>query len=446
MAHTTAGVADVATRRTSVRWYILALIFIVTSINYADRSTMAIAGPAISKELGLTAADMGVIFSAFGWAYVVAQIPGGWMLDRYGSRVVYAVSLTFWSLFTLLQGFVGFFSGGAAVLAFFALRLLVGCSESPAFPGNSRIVAAWFPRQERATAAAIFNAAQYFSTVIFAPIMGWVTYRMGWPWIFFMMGVIGFFMTFWWLKTIHDPSNHPKTNKAEVDYIAEGGGLVSMDEPAAGKKKQAASWNDIRQLFSSRMLLGIFLGQFCINGITYFFITWFPVYLVQARGMNIMQAGFVASLPAICGFAGGLLGGVVSDLLLRRGLSLTAARKIPIILGMLCSMSMMFCNYTDTQWIIVAFMSLAFFGKGFGALGWAVMSDCAPKELTGVAGGVFNMCGNIASITTPLVIGYIIQITGNFHGALLYVALNGLLAAFSYLVIVGPIKRLQIAH
>ena len=193
MVEVTSGAGAVsATKRTGMRWYILALVFIVSAVNVADRSTMAIGGPAISKDLGLNASDMGIIFSGFGWAYVLMQIPGGMLLDRFGSRMVYAVALTFWSLFTFLQGFVGFLAGGAAVATFFVLLLFVGAAESPAMPGNSRVVAAWFPRQERATAAAIFNAAQYFATVIFAPIMGWITYRMGWPWIFYMMGVIGF--------------------------------------------------------------------------------------------------------------------------------------------------------------------------------------------------------------------------------------------------------------
>ena len=177
--------------------------------------------------------------------------------------------------------------------------------------------------------------------------------------------------------------------------------------------------------------------------ITYFFITWFPVYLVQARGMSILKAGFVASLPAICGFLGGILGGVFSDWMLRRGLFAVASRARPrSSSGMLLSMAMIACNYTDLQWVVVALMALAFFGKGVGALGWAVMSDAAPREITGLAGGVFNMCGNISSITTPIVIGYIIQRTGSFNGALVFVAANGLLAAVSYLVIVGEIKRM----
>ena len=188
------------------------------------------------------------------------------------------------------------------------------------------------------------------------------------------------------------------------------------------------------------MMLGIFLAQFCINAITYFFITWFPVYLVQQRHMSILNAGIVASIPAICGFGGGVLGGVWSDALIRRGWSLTAARKTPIVAGMLVSMSMVACNFVDAAWLVVALMALSFFGKGVGALGWAVISDAAPREIAGLSGALFNMFGNISSITTPIVIGFIIQTTGSFDWALVFIGGNALVAIVSYLFVVGEIS------
>ena len=160
----------------------------------------------------------------------------------------------------------------------------------------------------------------------------------------------------------------------------------------------------------------------------------------------ILNAGFVASIPAICGFIGGVLGGIISDFLLRKGFSLTAARKTPIVLGMLMSMSMILCNYVDAQWLVIMLMALAFFGKGVGALGWAVVSDTSPKEIAGLSGGLFNTFGNIASITTPIAIGYIIQSTGSFNGALVYVGANALVAIISYLVVVGEIKRVHLTE
>ena len=149
-------------------------------------------------------------------------------------------------------------------------------------------------------------------------------------------------------------------------------------------------------------------------------------------------------MPAICAFIGGVLGGVISDFMLRKGWSLTWARKTPIVVGMLMSMSMILCNYVDAQLVVVGLMALAFFGKGLGVLGWAVVADTSPKEIAGLSGALFNTFGNIASVTTPIVIGYIIQNTGSFNGALLLVAANALVAMLSYLLIVGEIKRVEL--
>ena len=165
---------------------------------------------------------------------------------------------------------------------------------------------------------------------------------------------------------------------------------------------------------------------------------------MQARHLSILRGGFAAALPALCGSVGGVLGGVSSDSLLRHGRSLTFARKAPIIAGMLLSITMIACNYTNVQALVMFLMSLSFFGKGFGALGWTVIADTSPKELIGLNGGLFNLFGNIAGITTPIIIGYIVKKTGSFRDALIFVAGAALLAIFSYVVIVGDIKRLEL--
>lgn len=430
-------------KATRVRWGILAILFIVTTINYADRATISIAGPELKKLLGLSPVEMGFIFSAFAWSYVLAQLPGGWLLDRFGSKITYFFSIFLWSVFTLMMGWVGFFTGGTAVAMLIGLRLLVGAAEAPSFPGNSRITSAWFPTAERGKAAAIFNSAQYFATVLFAPIMGWLVHSYGWQSVFYVMGLLGIAMAFIWRKTIYSPKDHPRINAAELAYIEAGGGLVDLD---SGVKSAAPKINTlvcIKELLSSRMLLGIYIGQYCINTLTYFFLTWFPVYLVTERHMTILKAGFIAALPAVAGFLGGVLGGVISDRMIKAGYSLSVARKTPIVGGMLLAMSMIFCNYVSADWLVVAIMAVAFFGKGIGALGWAVVSDTSPKEAGGLSGGLFNTFGNTAGITTPIVIGFILQATGSFAGALVFVGANAAVAILCYLFMVGDIKRFE---
>lgn len=432
-------------KHTRTRYYILAMIFLVTALNYGDRATLSMAASPMSQELGLNAITMGYIFSAFSWAYVIGQIPGGWLLDKFGARKVYFWSIFLWSLFTVFIGFSHIFGSTAIIISvLFLLRFLVGLAESPAFPGNSQIVAAWFPTKERGTAAAIFNSAQYFATVIFAPLMGWLVTQLHWQSIFWVMGGLGIVIAFIWLKVIYSPINHPSVNPEELQYIKDGGGLVEMGEKGTNNSAPKVKFSDIKQLLSSRMLLGIFIAQYCINCLTYFFLTWFPIYLVKERNMTILQAGFAAVAPALCGFIGGILGGLVSDKLIKMNKSVTFARKLPIILGLFLSTSIIMCNYVSSQFAIIFFMSLAFFGKGFGSLGWAVMSDVAPKGMIGISGGLFNTFGNTAGIVIPIVIGYIISTTGSFNGALVFVGIHAVIALLCYLLIVGKIQRFEL--
>jgi MFS transporter, ACS family, glucarate transporter len=432
--------------RTNFRWFIVTLLFFATAINYADRTVLSIAGPALAKSLHMDSVSMGYIFSAFGWSYVIAQLPGGWLLDRYGSGRVYTLSLFAWSFITFITGFTGFLTGFTAVAVLFSLRFLLGVAEAPAFPANSRITVAWFPTNETGTAAAIFNSAQYFATVLFAPLLGYIVQTYDWKYSFIFMGLVGFIFLIFMLRYIQPPVKSAYINRAELDHIKRGGALVEMDHAGKEHKRgnNAPEWRFLSQLLKSRMLIGVYIAQYCINAITFFFITWFPVYLVQARNMTILKAGIIAVLPAVFGFIGGNIGGIFSDYLLRKSNSLSFARKVPIVIGMLLSMSMIFCNYTGVEWIVVALMSISYFGKGVGALGWAVNADTAPKEITGLSGSLFNTFGNLSSIITPIAIGYIIKATGSFNLALVFVSVHAFLAIVSYVFVVGKIRRFEL--
>jgi MFS transporter, ACS family, glucarate transporter len=434
-----------ADKPTHIRYLIVAILFLASCFSYGDRVALSITGTAMQREFALDPVKLGFLLSGFSWAYVAGQLPSGGLLDRFGSKRVYGISIVCWTIFAFLVGFVGYVGTAYAFSVIFVLRLASGLAQSPVFPGNGRIVAAWFPTAERGKASAIFNASQYFALVVFAPLFGWLTHSFGWRSCFWFMGLFGFVLAIVWSKTIYNVKDHPLISPSEVEFIEKGGGLVNVDRKIGAKPSGAPlSWSGIRHLLSQRMLVGIYIGQFCITTLTYFFITWFPVYLVQARHLSLIRGGFAAALPALCGSVGGILGGVCSDALLRRGHSLTFARKAPIIAGMLLSVTMIACNYTNVQALVMFLMSLAFFGKGFGALGWTVIADTSPKELIGLNGGLFNLFGNIAGITTPIVIGYLVKKTGSFNDALIFVGLTALLAIFSYLVIVGEIKRLEL--
>ena len=429
-------------KTTHIRYLIVAMLFAASCFSYGDRAILSVAGASMEKVMHLDAAKFGFLLSGFGWAYVVGQLPSGGLLDRFGSKRVYGIAIFFMAAFSVLCGLAGYLPFGLVYMGIFTVRLFSGLAQSPIFPGNGRVVAAWFPTAERGTASAIFNASQYFALVVFAPVFGWLTQNHGWQSCFWFMGIFGAILLIAWEKLVFNASEHPLISAAEVETIERGGGLVNLDRTIGSTNP--LTWAAVHQLLAQRMLVGIYVGQFCINTLTYFFITWFPIYLVQARHLSIVKSGFAAAIPALCGSVGGVLGGLCSDGLLRRGFSLTFARKAPIVAGMLLSVTMIACNYTNTQTVVMVLMSAAFFGKGFGALGWTVIADTSPRELIGVNGGLFNLFGNMSSISTPIVIGLLYKRSGNFNAALIFVGATALVAIFSYLIIVGDIKRLEL--
>lgn len=423
------------TRATHVRWFpILALVAIGTMINYLDRTVLGIAAPFLSRDLALSAAQMGLVFSAFSWSYALLQIPGGIFLDRFGTRLTYFIAVAFWSLFT------GLMAGVRSLAALVATRIGVGVFEAPCFPANSRILATWFPQHERARANGIYSFGQYAGLGFLSVPLFWLTQRFGWRGLFVIVGGIGLLFSVLWWMLYRNLADSTRVNKAEADYIEAGGGGEYKGEPVRFK------WSHIRALLKHRQVLGASIGQFGGNSTQVFFVTWFPTYLVTARGMTFIKAGLMTSLPYIGASAGVLLGGLVSDMILKKTGSANLARKLPIVSGLLLASTIIAANYVpaDNNALVILVMSIAFFGQGMTNLGWTVVSDVAPKKLIGLTSGIFNFSANLAGIVTPIVIGVTFQMTGSFVGPLIYIGAVALLGAFAYSVILGDIHRLDV--
>jgi ACS family glucarate transporter-like MFS transporter len=431
-------------KETRIRYFIICILFVVSCFSFADRSALSQAVSLMPKEMDLTPQRMGYLLFGFGWAYALGQLPSGGLLDRFGSKRVYGIAIILWSTFAFLTGCAGFVMASMVFSVIFVLRILSGLAQAPVFPGNGRIVASWFPTSERGSSSAIFNSSQYFALPIFAPIFGGLLNRYGWQSCFWFLGGLGAVLTVVWFTNIYGVKDHPRISPAEIETIERGGGLVNTDAKASAKKN-TLTWATVKMLLSHRMLVGVYIGQYCITTLTWFFLTWFPLYLAQARHMSVLKVGFAAAVPGLCGGFGGILGGIISDELLRRGCSLSFSRKLPIMAGMALSMMIIACNYAGTQTMMLVFMSISFFGKGIGALGWTVISDTSPKGIFGMNGALFNLCCNMAGVTTPLIIGYIVGKTHSYNGALIFVGVIAFCAIVSYGPIVGEIKRLELA-
>ncbi len=419
-----------------VRYAMVALVFVNVVINYLDRTNLGVAATAISKDLELSSVQLGYILSAFGWTYAFFQIPGGLIADRFGPRILYAFCLITWSIATVLQGFAQGFA------SLFGLRMATGAFEAPSYPVNNRMVTSWFPDNERAGAISLYVSGQFIGLAFLTPLLIDLRDAVGWKTLFVITGLVGIVWGVIWYLFYRDPLDHPRVSQAELDYIEKGGGLT-------GGKKQTTKgpsvwqWSNLRQVFSRRTLWGVYIGQFAVNATLWFFLTWFPTYLEKYRGFDLKKLGYLASVPYLAACAGLLLSGFISDRLVQQGRSVGVARKTPIIMGLILSVSIIGANYTGDTTMIIFYMSLAFFGSGMALISWVFVSVLSPKHLIGLTGGVFNFMGNLASIVVPIAIGYLAQ-GGDFKPALVFIGALGLLGACSYIFLVGKIERVPV--
>jgi ACS family D-galactonate transporter-like MFS transporter len=265
---------------------------------------------------------------------------------------------------------------------------------------------------------------------------------LGWRGMFVAAGSLGIVWAICFYALYRDPARSRRANPAELQLIAEGGGKVDWQRRTRRGVAPAAGIVPAGRLFASRKMWGLLLahmGETCAN---WFFLTWFPTYLVRYRHIEFLKVGFMATLPFLAAFVGVLLSGYLSDLLYRSGCSLSVARKTPIVTGLILATAIIGANFVDNPAFIIAFMTLAFFGSGLAAISWSVVSSIAPANLVGLASGAFNFIGTSMGIVVPIVIGALIS-GGDFSPALVFVGGMACLSVFSWLVIVGRIETVQ---
>ncbi|QEY12866.1 MFS transporter [Cellvibrio sp. KY-YJ-3] len=398
---------------------ILILLFLTVVINYMDRTNISVAANAIAQDLELTKVQMGIIFSAFGWTYSIMQIPGGLLVDALRIRILYPIILVAWSLATLVQGVVSSFA------ALVGCRMAIGLFESPSYPANNKIVTQWFAEQERAGAIAVYTSGQFIGLAFLMPVLAFIQELFGWRGLFIISGLIGIVWALVWHYFYRD-----KIIQSTASVIS---------SPATSKKEPIEiPWSNIKLAFSNRKLWGIYIGQFCLGGTLIFFLTWFPTYLAEYRGLSDLKTGIYASIPFLFAFFGVLFAGFLSDYLVRRGVSTEVSRKAPIILGFILSASVVGANYVDSISWATFFLSIAFFGNGLTSIAWVFVSLLAPQKMVGLVGGCFNFIGGLSAVIVPIAIGYLVQ-DGDFKPALLLITGLALAGLFSYVFLVGKI-------
>src|SRR5271155_4865159 len=302
----------------SIQRAALAMLVVAGMINYVDRATLAVANPLIREDLGLSIADMGYLLSAFLWSYAFAQLPTGAMVDRLGPRILLTCGLSLWSLAQVLGALVRGFG------EFFGARILLGIGEAPQFPTCARVVRDWFNPRDRGLATGIFNCASSLGTAIAVPLLTYLMLSFGWRAMFAVMGIAGLVMAGVWFLNYRNPGDIALTSD-ETLYRTQG------DPPG---ERTRVTWREWKLLFRFRTTWGMILGYFGCIYLTWIYTAWLPGYLELERHMSVKFTGWAAAVPFVFGVVGGVLGGYLSDILVRRGVGPVKSRRYPATIAL----------------------------------------------------------------------------------------------------------------
>jgi ACS family glucarate transporter-like MFS transporter len=411
----------------------ISFVFAGLVINYLDRASLGVALPFMGETFNLSKTEEGMILAAFFWSYDFFQLAAGWFVDRYGPRRTFTFAAVWWSLFTSLTALASSFA------SLFGVRLLLGIGESPAATTSAKVVARWFPRHERALATGIWDSGSRVGGVIALPVVTALIAGLGWRWTFAVIGVIGLLWAFGWWRTYRDPQDHPKITEEELTYLREGGARWEGDDDEDTAKIR---WRD---LFRYRTIWAMMLGFFCLNMVVYFFLTFFPTYLVEEREFSLLKLGLFGAIPGLVAIGGEWLGGWLADRRISRGDSVTRVRKLFISGGFLVSTVIGLAVWVPDAWMALALLSIAYAGSTFAAANiWSLPADVAPADRhVASIGGIQNFASNFAGIVSPIMIGVLVDRTSSFTIPLMVISGVALLGAFTYAVILKRVEPLR---
>ncbi len=386
-------------------------------VNYIDRSTLAIANHDIASELHFTPGEMGLLLSAFAWSYGLCQLPAGILTDRFGPHIMLTAGMTAWSLAQAISGMVGTFG------QFLVIRLGLGVGESPMFTAGARATVNWFPAKDRGVPLGLFNAASSLGPAVAPPMLTALMLAYGWRPMFVIMGIAGLGIAVLWWFSYREPQE-AGLPEADLALIHEGSG----HDHAPGVR---ADWRALLAIPSTWALAGGLTG---LVYITWLYVSWLPDYLESARGVSVAETGFLAAIPQFAGFAGGCLGGWVSDLLVKSGIEPVTARKIPTIGGLLLAgVATLPVPFVSDLGLALTLISAAmFFAYGAGSCSWALGAALTPPRMVATLEAIQNIGGSAGGVGAPLVTGLIVQYAHSFGPAFLFGSFAAVLSALSY--------------
>lgn len=416
----------------NLRWTLVLLLFLVYMINYLDRVALSLTVPLVDKDLAINAEQFGMIFGSFFFGYALFNFVGGLATDRFGPKIVLAVAVGAWSIFC---GMTALATGFWSLLI---LRVLFGMAEGPICASANKAINGWFPKKQAATAMGLLSAGSPLGGAVAGPIIGYLALAYGWRPAFIIVCCIGLvWMTFWLFFAADNPAKSKR---------------VSEEERLLIERLKAANPNDEADLSETAHPFGYYLRQpiilvtafafFCYNYILFFFLSWFPAYLVQAHGLDIKSMSITTMIPWIVGFVGLALGGWISDKIFNITGKLLLSRKIVLVVSLLAAAICVALAGTIKEVVpAVMMMSVSiFFLYITGAIYWAIIQDVVHKSRVGSISGFIHLVGSLSGIIGPIVTGFIVQHTGKFDSAFVLAGAVAALGAFLVLFVIRSPK------
>ncbi len=397
-------------KKSPQRWGLMVLLVASMAVCYAQRGAMSVAAPLAMKELGLSAATVGVLLSAFFWVYAFMQVPSGWLVDRIGPKGAYACGYLVGSAAFALTGFF------TTLIPLIAVRVLMGAGQSVIFPASARAVADCFADKERGTVTAAYLMGVRVGQALIGFLAVTLLAAYGWRAFFIVCGAVPLVWLLPWLRFWQKVERRP----------------MPGPEPAAKPAPRPASFVESLALLKERTVLGIFLGFFAYDYAWFVYVSWLPGYLVMERHFSVREMAIYSSVPYVAMLVVILLSGLLSDRLIARGYAEIRVRKAFIVTGLAVGCLVVPAGFVEDHMTAVWLLIIALCGLGVATPNtWALTQAVCEKRIVGTVSGIQNFGGNVGGILAPLVTGYIAHFTGSFALALSLsgaILLGGILA------------------
>ena len=393
----------------SKRLHIVAFLFALTIINYTGRMSMSVAAQPVAEHFGWDNATMGIVMSAYFWAYVACVMPMGWLVDRFGARKTIAWAICFWSAMAMLPGFVG------GLTSMIAARLAFGAGISATWPACAKVVSTWFPAGERGIATSFYQAGSSCGAAVSMPVAAWLVVAAGWQTSFVVTGAVGFVWLALWWKIYREPEACAWLPEAERAYIlasrGAGGQVQAADAPNRGKSKLAL-------VLSQKTMWGLALSQGAIAYTQHLVLAWLPSYLMQVKRMDIKSASCFSAGVFLFSTVFALVAGRLNDARMNTDLLARGGRKNTVLAYMLLSTVIGGVSAVDNLFLVFTFVGLAFaFTTAALSLNLALTTDLVRNSsITGTAISVQVLGGSFFGLIAPVVTGFIAKLTGSFDG------------------------------